>query len=228
MDACVFVSTDARTCFIPLLRSTCACVHAKLLQSCPTLCDSKDSSRPGSSGHRIRWARILEWVAISFSSSTCELPVTDSLEEKEFFFNPLQQGGTTRGSSFSSTHFIHFFSSFWVRKGSCAESLLKPGRHISARLAGHRPPPRAGLRSDAPRQAWQGQGQRQRPHPSFCWENTLKRKPPLQPSLFSHAGDPPATPGRSITRPHPQSRPCLLSEALPFEEVPQRNPEGWS
>ena len=138
MDACVFVSTDARTCFIPLLRSTCACVHAKLLQSCPTLCDSKDSSPPGSSGHRIRWARILEWVAISFSSSTCELPVTDSLEEKEFFFNPLQQGGTTRGSSFSSTHFIHFFSSLWVRKGSCAESLLKPGRRMSARLAGHR------------------------------------------------------------------------------------------
>ena len=28
-----------------------ACVHAKLLQSCPTLCDPVDSSLPGSSVH---------------------------------------------------------------------------------------------------------------------------------------------------------------------------------
>ena len=34
---------------------------------CPTLCDPKDSSRPGSSVHGIFQARILEWIAISFS-----------------------------------------------------------------------------------------------------------------------------------------------------------------
>ena len=39
----------------------------KLLQSCPTLCDPMDSSAPGSSVYRILQARILEWVAISFS-----------------------------------------------------------------------------------------------------------------------------------------------------------------
>jgi len=44
-----------------------ACMHAKSLQSCPTLCDSMDSSPPGSSVHRILQARILEWVSISFS-----------------------------------------------------------------------------------------------------------------------------------------------------------------
>ena len=44
-----------------------ACMHAKLLQSCPTLCDFMDSSPPGSSVHGILQARILEWVAISFS-----------------------------------------------------------------------------------------------------------------------------------------------------------------
>ena len=39
------------------------CVHAKLLQSCPTLCDPKDCSPPGSSVHGILQARILEWIA---------------------------------------------------------------------------------------------------------------------------------------------------------------------
>ena len=33
----------------------------------PTLCDSMDCNPPGSSVHEIFQARILEWVAISFS-----------------------------------------------------------------------------------------------------------------------------------------------------------------
>ena len=36
-------------------------------QSCPTLCDPMDCSLPGSSVHGIFQARVLEWVAISFS-----------------------------------------------------------------------------------------------------------------------------------------------------------------
>ena len=42
---------------------------AKSLQSCPTLCDPIDSSSPGSSVPGILQARILEWVAISFSNA---------------------------------------------------------------------------------------------------------------------------------------------------------------
>jgi len=42
-------------------------------QSCLTLCDPMDSSLPGSSVHGILQARILEWVAISFSRSTPSL-----------------------------------------------------------------------------------------------------------------------------------------------------------
>ena len=38
-----------------------------LAQSCTTLCDPVDCSPPGSSFHGILQARILEWVAISFS-----------------------------------------------------------------------------------------------------------------------------------------------------------------
>ena len=42
---------------------------AKLLQSCPTLCDPTDGSPPGSPVPGILQARTLEWVAISFSSA---------------------------------------------------------------------------------------------------------------------------------------------------------------
>ena len=39
----------------------------EVAQSCLTLHDPMDSSQPGSSVHGIFQARILEWVAISFS-----------------------------------------------------------------------------------------------------------------------------------------------------------------
>ena len=42
---------------------------AKLLQSCPTLCDPIDGSPPGSPVSGILQARTLEWVAISFSNA---------------------------------------------------------------------------------------------------------------------------------------------------------------
>ena len=46
-----------------------AAAAAKSLQSCPTLCDPRDGSPPGSSVPGILQARILEWVAISFSNA---------------------------------------------------------------------------------------------------------------------------------------------------------------
>ena len=46
-----------------------AATAAKSLQSCPTLCDPIDSSPLGSSVPGILQARILEWVAISFSNA---------------------------------------------------------------------------------------------------------------------------------------------------------------
>ena len=41
------------------------CAHSLL--SCLSLCDPKDCRPPGSSVHGILQARILEWVAISYS-----------------------------------------------------------------------------------------------------------------------------------------------------------------
>ena len=46
---------------------TVMCMRVKLLQSCPTLCDPMDCSPPGSPVQGILQARILEWIAISFS-----------------------------------------------------------------------------------------------------------------------------------------------------------------
>ena len=45
-----------------------AAAAAKSLQSCLTLCDPIDGSPPGSLVPGILQARILEWVAVSFSS----------------------------------------------------------------------------------------------------------------------------------------------------------------
>ena len=46
-----------------------AAAAAKLLQSCPTLCDPIDGSPQGSPVPGILQARTLEWVAISFSNA---------------------------------------------------------------------------------------------------------------------------------------------------------------
>ena len=46
-----------------------ATAAAKSLQSCPTLCDTIDSSPPGPAVPGILQAITLEWVAISFSNA---------------------------------------------------------------------------------------------------------------------------------------------------------------
>ena len=51
------------------LMARAAAAAAKLLQSCPTLCDPIDGSPPGSPVPGILQARTLEWVAISFSNA---------------------------------------------------------------------------------------------------------------------------------------------------------------
>ena len=54
------------------LHTAPACLHAKLLQSCLSLCDPMDHSPPGSSVHGILQARTLEWVAISSSRGSSQ------------------------------------------------------------------------------------------------------------------------------------------------------------
>ena len=47
-------------------------MKAKVTQSCPTLCDPMECSLPGFSVHGILQARILEWVAVLFSSGSSQ------------------------------------------------------------------------------------------------------------------------------------------------------------
>ena len=49
-----------------------ACIHAKSLQLCPTLCDPIDYSLLGSSVHGILQVRILEWVAMPSSKESSQ------------------------------------------------------------------------------------------------------------------------------------------------------------
>ena len=46
--------------------------ESEVTQSCPTLCDPMDCSRPGSSVHGIFQAIVLEWIAISFSRGSSQ------------------------------------------------------------------------------------------------------------------------------------------------------------
>ena len=47
--------------------------ESEVTQLCPTLCDPMDYSLPGASVYGIFQARILEWVAISFSKGSSQL-----------------------------------------------------------------------------------------------------------------------------------------------------------
>ena len=55
--------------FYIINEAAAATAAAKSLQSCPTLCDPIDGSRPGSAVPGILQARTLEWVAIFFSNA---------------------------------------------------------------------------------------------------------------------------------------------------------------
>ena len=54
---------------LKFMPAAAAAAAAKLLQSCPTLCDPIDGSPPVPSVPGILQARTLEWVAISFSNA---------------------------------------------------------------------------------------------------------------------------------------------------------------
>ena len=62
--------------------------NAKSLQSCPTLCDPIDSSPPGSPVPGILQARMLEWVAISFSNAWKWKVKVKSLSRVRLFATP--------------------------------------------------------------------------------------------------------------------------------------------
>ena len=67
---CRKIDAFEQWCWRRLLRVPwTAAAAAKSLQLCPTLCDPRDGSPPGSPVLGILQARTLEWVAISFSNA---------------------------------------------------------------------------------------------------------------------------------------------------------------
>ena len=83
---------------------TDTCVHASSVTwSCPTLCDPKDCSPPGSSVHGILQARILEWVAISSSKGSSQPRDRNCVSCLQAASLPLsQQGRPLTDTDFSS------------------------------------------------------------------------------------------------------------------------------
>ena len=69
MNISLFIKIQDKISSKYLLNLFAAAAAAKSLQSCLTLCDPTDSSPPGSPIPGILQARILEWVAISFSNA---------------------------------------------------------------------------------------------------------------------------------------------------------------
>ena len=64
-----------------------AAAAAKSLQSCPILCDPRDSSPPGFPVPGILQARTLDWVAISFSKMYMHVHVNICVTERDASFH---------------------------------------------------------------------------------------------------------------------------------------------
>ena len=77
-------------------------LESEVAQSCPNPCDPVDCSPPGSSVHGILQARILEWVAISFSRGSSQ---------------PMDQ---TRVSLTAGRHF-----NLWATLTSCSQQITR-------------------------------------------------------------------------------------------------------
>ena len=67
--------------------------ESEVAQWCPTLCDPVDCSLPDSSVHGIFQARVMEWVAISFSRTTRE-----PLNLSSLVINLVVRGGISKES----------------------------------------------------------------------------------------------------------------------------------
>ena len=113
-----------------------AAAAAKLLQSCPTLCDPIDGSPSGSAVPGILQTRTLEWVAISFSNTWKWKVKVKSLSPIQLFTTPwtaaylaLLSMGFSRQEYWSGLPLPSL-----VSHGSQAEILRAPVKNLSSNL----------------------------------------------------------------------------------------------
>ena len=106
-----------------------ACVHMCVTraQSCWVLCDPVDYSSPGSSVHVISQARILEWVAISFSrGSSLYLDASQGYEIVSFHTGKGIRSQIHKGSSVNGIFQARILE--WVAISFSRESSLPRNR----------------------------------------------------------------------------------------------------
>ena len=82
-----------------------ACMHAKLLQLCLTLCDPMDCSPPGSSCLWNCPGKILEWISVPFSRGSSQPRVESGFPALQADFLPSEQLGKPMLNSY---HFLFF------------------------------------------------------------------------------------------------------------------------
>ena len=92
-------------------------------QSCPTLCDPMDGSPPSSSVHGIFLARILEWVAISFSRGSTRSRdwsrVSCSPGRRKWLSSPVLFSGKSYGLQKSRTWLRDWTTTTNIRVYAC-------------------------------------------------------------------------------------------------------------
>ena len=108
-----------------------AAAAAKLLQSCPTLCDPIDGNPPGSPIPGILQARTLGWVAISFSSAWKWKVKLKSLSHVQLFATPWTAAyQAPRSMGFSRQEYWSGVPLLSLRRG-WRRSKTRHGRHES-------------------------------------------------------------------------------------------------
>ena len=122
-------------CRSGVLNPGCTLKWSEVAQSCPTLCDPVDCSPPSSSVHGILQARILEWVAISFSRApsrprdwtqvsriagrrfnlwaTREAQITRKLKRKKSMSESLYSPGVSKSLGIGPGNFLLNFLPGW-------------------------------------------------------------------------------------------------------------------
>ena len=97
------------------------CMHVQL---CPTLCYLMDCSPPGSSGHGISQARILAWVAISYSRGSCRPGIEPASAVSPVlavrFFTTVLPGKASKGFGPSLLCRAQCLPGLGARRGPCA------------------------------------------------------------------------------------------------------------
>ena len=109
-------SQGAQFSFLSAAHSMAECCSGCCPQSCSTLCDSVDCRPPGSSVHQILQARILQWVAVSFSRGFSQLNLNTGFQSDTSPASPADEFFATEPCSGYRSPKTHRQQRSWGRK----------------------------------------------------------------------------------------------------------------